>query len=393
MKNLPEEPRDPKVEQLLQSLQPVPERSSKAAADGRARFLSQAAAQPARKLAAVPVSAGAKQRHNGWFDKIFRKELPKMGVLTTIMLIVALVFGGSGAAYAAAQQTLPDQPLYGLKVAGEDLQIQLTAKEQNRLELALKFSQRRIDEMEKMINTGKEIPANVQSRWQQQVQQALQLANNMPEEGSRTRAMLQVHEQLQTQARLLDQTGDGLQMEQTREMIQQRLRQVEQIMASYGPGGRPEDTPPAGGNPQEGNPQGNQGNGPGEPGGPQGGANATSQGGGNPWTSDTPTPGSSYGPGPGTCDNCTPQGTKNTPQGSANTPQGGNNPYTTGTPTPGSSYGPGPGTCDTCTPQGGANTPQGGNNPYTTGTPTPGSSYGPGPGTGSNTPSGPQGKH
>ena len=169
-----------------------------------------------------------------------------MSVLTTLMLIVALVFGGSGAAYAAAQQTLPDQPLYGLKVAGEDLQIQLTANEQNRMELALKFSQRRVDEMEKMANAGKEIPAAVQSRWQQQVQEAVQLATNMPEEGTRIRAMLQVHEQLQTQARLMDKTSDVPLMEQTRAMIQQQLRQVEQIMSSFGPGGKPEDTPQGG---------------------------------------------------------------------------------------------------------------------------------------------------
>ncbi len=170
-----------------------------------------------------------------------------MSVLTTLMLIVALVFGGSGAAYAAAQQALPDQPLYGLKVAGEDLQIQLTANEQNRLDLALKFSQSRVDEMEKMANAGKEIPASVQTRWQQQVQEAVQLASNMPEEGARTRAMLQVHEQLQTQAQLMNQADEPL-MQQTRQMIQQQLRQVEQIMAGFGPGGKPEDNPP-GGNP------------------------------------------------------------------------------------------------------------------------------------------------
>ena len=407
MTNSVEEPRDPKVEQLLQSLQPVPERSPQAAADGRARFLSQAAAQPARKMAALPVSASQERRHSGWFDKLFRKELPKMSVLATVMLIVALVFGGSGAVYAAAQDTLPDQPLYGLKVAGEDLQLKLTANEQNRLELALKFSQRRVGEMEKMANAGKEIPASVQARWQQQVQECVQLAYNLPEESARTRAMLQIHEQLQTQAQLMNQTADVPLMEQARQMIQQELRQVEQIMSGFGPGGKP-----------EGIPQGNPGSGPGEPGGPQGG--------GNPWTDETPTPGSSYGPGPGTCENCTPQGTKNTPQGTTNTPQGGNNPWTTGTPTPGSSYGPGPGTCENCTPQGTKNTPQGskntpqgttntpqgsantpqgttntpqgsantpqGSNPYTSGTPTPGSSYGPGPGTGTNTPTGPQGK-
>jgi hypothetical protein len=394
MANLAEEPRDPKVEQLLQSLQPVPERSPQAAADGRARFLSQAAAQPARKLAVLPVSTGQVGRHNGWFDKFFRKELPKMSVLTTLMLIVALVFGGSGAAYAAAQPSLPDQPLYGLKLAGEDLQMQLTANVQNRLELALKFSQRRVDEMEKMADAGKDIPASVQARWQQQVQEAVHLATNMPEEGGRTRAMLQVHEQLQTQAQLMDQAADVPLMQQTRQMIQQQLRQVEQIMAGFGPGGKPEDNP-QGGNPSAGgNPWTTGTPTPGSSYGPGPGAceNCTPQGsntpqggnpssGGNPWTSDTPTPGSGYGPGPGTCDNCTPQGPANTPQGGAGaTPQGGNpssggNSYATGIPTPGSGYGPGPGTCDTCTPQG-SNTPQGGNPPATAGSPTPGSGKG-----------------
>ena len=290
-----------------------------------------------------------------------------MSVLTTLMLIIALVFGGSGAAYAAAQDSLPDQPLYGLKVAGEELQIQLTAQEQSRLELVLKFSLRRVNEMEKMAQAGQEIPASVQARWQQQVQEAVQLAANMPEEGARLQAMLKVHEQLQNQAQLMNQAGDVPMMEQARQMVQDRIRQVEQIMAGFGPGGKPEDTSP-----------GNQGNGPGEP---QGGANPFAgennpQGGSNPWTTGTPTPGSSYGPGPGTCDTCTPQGT----------PQGGNNPYTTGTPTPGSSYGPGPGTCENCTPQGGSN-------PGMSDTSTPGSGNGPGSGSGTNTTTGQQGKH
>lgn len=54
---------------------------------------------------------------------------------------------------------------------------------------------------------------------------------------------------------------------------------------------------------------------------------------GNPWVDGTPTPGSGAGPGPGEgagCANCTPVDN--------------GNPWTTGTPTPQSGYGPGPGT-------------------------------------------------
>ncbi|MGB9521669.1 MAG: hypothetical protein ACPL6F_02825, partial [Anaerolineales bacterium] len=91
---------------------------------GRQQFLEMANALP------PAVSSSASTRLNKWMTHIQnfwkRKEVqPMLNILGTIMIVMALAFGGSGATVAAAQYSLPDQPLYGLKIASETLRQQL----------------------------------------------------------------------------------------------------------------------------------------------------------------------------------------------------------------------------------------------------------------------------
>lgn len=296
------------------------------AQDARQRFLEEAARL--RPEAAQAVSPTRKSRHIEWIHLNFlKKENVRMSTLVTILVVVSLALGGTGATVFAAQSSLPGDALYGVKVAGEAVEAGFTVREQSRLQLALRLSDARIDEMAGLAKAGKDISEDLVERWQFQVERTLGLCEGMTDmelEG----ALVQVREHLRSQDGVMAglKTQERLR-DRVREMIHDRLVEVEAGL------GDPQEFRNRHQNDQQG------------------------EGGQNPWTTGTPTPGSSDGP--GYCVNCT--------------PEGGKNPWTTGTPTPGSGYGPGPGDCDTCTPEGE-------HHPWMTGTPTPGSGYGPGPG-------------
>lgn len=248
------------------------------------------------------------------------------GTLATVVVIVMLVLGGGGTTVAAAQSSYPDQPLYALKLWSEDLRLRFTADPQAELQLALEFTARRADEIRVMVQNGSVPPESVQTRYQSEVEQAIQIAANFPD-GQAVQALEQVRSRLQTQqAELLKVRAQGstqaeASLLRSREMIQERLQWVGeglkdpvQLRDQLRQRDQLRDRDPLSTSAPAGQAT-------------QAGQPAT--GDGNPWTTGTPTPGSGYGPGPGS-----------------------GNPWTTGTPTPGSGYGPGPGPdpTRTCTP-------------------------------------------
>ena len=273
------------------------------------------------------------------------------GTLATILVIVSLALGGAGVTVASAQVAQPVDSLYSIKIWSEDARLALTINPSDGVQLALEFANRRVEEIKSMLESGSIPPELVELPYQRQVEQAIRLALKLPDDQS-VHALEQIRIRLQTQLETMyhvnsmgNEYAKGL-LYQTRLMIQERLQWVEN--AKTDPNRAREEF-------QERNQEQNQQNeqqyqeqyqnqnGKGstdQTGDPTGLAPASV-----PWTTGTPTPGSSYGPGPGS---------------------GEENPWTTGIPTPGSSYGDGSGT----------------SNPWTTGTPTPFSSYGPGPGTG-----------
>ena len=339
---------DPALMQKLDLLHEVPVRNLGREETGLAAFLQEA------QESAGAVTPSNKLRHNRWMhalQSIFvvqrKEQSPMFSTLATILLITSLILGGGGATIAAAQSSQPDQPLYSLKVISEDARINLAADPQSEYQLALEFASRRAEEMKAMLQAGSIPPEAVQARYQNQVEQAIQFAMDLPDNQA-VKALDQIQTRLQTQqqAFLQVQANGSPQAEavllQTRQMLQERLQWVEtgltdptQLREQL----RLHDQ-------QRKQDQQNSAT-PGE----QSTQVSPGSGSGNPWTTGTPTPGSGYGPGKGTgdCENCTP-----TLGGQ------GNNPWTTGTPTPGSGYGTGPG-------------------PDPTRTCTPGSSNGPGP--------------
>jgi Domain of unknown function (DUF5667) len=342
----PSDSYDVQVVQQLEQLKSIPAREAQRAQAGRAAFL-----QEARQLAQA-VSAPAELRPIEWKQKILsifstRKERsPMLSSLTTLLLVLTLIFGGSGITLASAQSSLPDQPLYNLKLWSEELRFNLARDPQAAWQLAESFAERRGTETQAMLAAGQAPSQAVQARYQSQIEQTTRLAAGLPADQAlgaleQIRQQLRQQEQSLSQLQLQNNTQAEAARQRLQSMLQARIRSVEAgIERQQQRNGGPAQAPGAAGQPGATLEPSDELN----PGGVLP-AEATTGAGGNPWTSATPTPYSGYGPGPGdgTCDACTPNA-------------GENNPWTTGVPTPGSGYGPGPGdgTCETCTPAGGS---------------------------------------
>jgi len=211
------------VKDWLDEIKPVSPRNPQAASRGRVQFLSQA------------VSAQTLPRQKGWIS-IFRKERYAMNVLLSILVIAGLMFGG-GATVSAAQDDLPNEPLYALKTWTEDLSLQFSNNSEDKVNRLMELSQIRIQEMTALAETGEPIPDQVRLRLEQHIQQAIQISTTL-DDATLERTLLQIRDQLQQQDRDMEQlqlhTQDQTQLlTQVRTMLQERLQLVDEGLLNY----------------------------------------------------------------------------------------------------------------------------------------------------------------
>ena len=213
------------IERRLEELKDVPARNPLQAASGKTRFLNQAADY---KLA---VSPAAHTRQSGWKFP-FRKEKLTMNMIVSLILAASLLLGGAGTV-AAAQDDLPNQSLYQLKLWTENAKMAMTGEPRDQAALLMVMAQTRVQEMTALMQMGVTPPAQVRERLEKHLRQAEELAANMDEE-SRLQTLLQLHECLQTQSRIMEQlqlqlhadSEAGPLLQQTRLMLQTHLQLV-----------------------------------------------------------------------------------------------------------------------------------------------------------------------
>ncbi len=93
--------------------------------------------------------------------------------VTSILIVLSLFLGGSGAAVYASQDSQPGDILYSVKIASEDLQFRFERHPEGRVELALKFAGRRVSEAESLAENGKPIPISLVERLEENLVSAL----------------------------------------------------------------------------------------------------------------------------------------------------------------------------------------------------------------------------
>jgi hypothetical protein len=210
---------DPRLFELLDELKPIPERDSRSAARGKNKFLAEA------------VSLSEMQRHN-WWTVIFQPGRKFARSLIASMIVVTGLLFGSGVTVAAAQSALPKDTLYPVKLWSEDAQLWLMKDPATRVDLLMRQAQTRTEEMAALNSEGVTPPADLTSRAQDRIEQALQIAS-MLDESQVPDTLSQIRDRLQTQDHLLGQSQDspcdncGPILEQTREMLQSHLEEVQ----------------------------------------------------------------------------------------------------------------------------------------------------------------------
>ena len=154
-----------------------------------------------------------------------------INALIAIALAFGVLLGGAGVTAYAAESSLPTEPLYGLKILGEDARFQLATQTQTQLELALEFANRRMEELAATPPTETGVIEQTANRYQTQMQLALQLAAGLDDEAI-IPALQQVQNRIQHQQQTLTQMQtnapeNGV-MTQLRQMQQEQLRLVEE---------------------------------------------------------------------------------------------------------------------------------------------------------------------
>jgi hypothetical protein len=159
MNTLKDDNYDPRLVAILKELKPVLPRDPRIAARAKARFLAEA------------VSVREEKRHSLW---IFfqQKEKLAMKLAISALVIVTLLFGGS-ATVAAAQDDLPYEPLYQLKLLREDINLWLTSDPGTQIEMLMHQAQTRIEEMATLTTKGITPPPNLAVQAQERIQREL----------------------------------------------------------------------------------------------------------------------------------------------------------------------------------------------------------------------------
>jgi hypothetical protein len=213
----------------LAVLNETPPREPQAVARGRSQFLSTASSMQ------KAVSPSAFRRLKDWIASKnirYRKERsPMLATISSIIIALAVVLGGGGITVFAAQDSLPDEALYPVKLYLEDARLGLTADPVTQISLLTAFANNRVDEIVGLAGQGEAVPNRVLTRLQTHLQTMLRLTAGLDDDTA-IPALQQIRQQLRTQEQLMSQLGqtNGLDpaLEQLRAMLQEQHRLVQQ---------------------------------------------------------------------------------------------------------------------------------------------------------------------
>lgn len=147
-------------------------------------------------------------------------------VLARVAIAFVLMLSIVGGTVAAAQSSLPDSPLYRIKLAMEDARLNLTNDPTQQATLALTFASERTRELERLASARQPISAQVSLRLQNQLDAVLSAAAQAPEP-----EMLRLLDQVRTTARTQERALMHAQVNAPREAsTQDALRLAEQAV-------------------------------------------------------------------------------------------------------------------------------------------------------------------
>ena len=153
-----------------------------------------------------------------------RTEMRGVMKLATALMVVILISGMVLAAAPVMADSLPGDPLYGPKLALEQVRLALTRGPEARAEVGLTIAERRLQEVIVLLEQNRGVDEPTLNRVEQHLMNALRLAAQVQDPAASRalqRLALAIQERERTMTRLMDRTPQS---------SQERLRQVLRIM-------------------------------------------------------------------------------------------------------------------------------------------------------------------
>ena len=146
-------------------------------------------------------------------------------LLLKAALVLSILFGSVGGTAVLAAESLPDSPLYPLKLTIEETQLALAKNPAQEAALQMAFAQKRAEEIQQMTQKGNIPDEAALQRLQTHWQEALQLAAASPE-GAMATLLVQAQTMVQNQEQAMAQAQMGV-----ADTAVNRLQQANQILS------------------------------------------------------------------------------------------------------------------------------------------------------------------
>ncbi len=225
----------PEVAQKLNGIKDVPPRPEQTAAQARSRFLSQV--QITRAAVSQPQKGRLIQKNvpNQFFWLRPKERSPMFTAISTFFVVIALALGGVTGTVYASQSSQPDDLLYPVKTAYEDVMLAVVSDPEQETALMLQWINRRLAEWQTMQQEGTPVSDALLVRLDNEIQSMFSIMLGLSDE-QLPQAMLNLHASLQTATALaageMQGSGNSDQalLTQAQDRIQDRLRLVEECL-------------------------------------------------------------------------------------------------------------------------------------------------------------------
>ena len=208
--------------ECLQILRTEHHRTHQKASIGRANFLAQAKSLAQEDEARVPRLKPPRLSPGTWIGMIPQMHTRKLSprllvVIGSWILIFTIFFGTVSASVFASQDSLPTDPLYPIKIFGEEIHLALILDFDERTVLLLRYSRYRLDEMLEMVANQEPFPEKTALNWQEHINLALHTAAQM-DDAAMMRALEHIDLALRLQEQRLRaiQAGGSIELERLR---------------------------------------------------------------------------------------------------------------------------------------------------------------------------------
>lgn len=234
--------REPELDKYLETtfkmMQKVDPLNPRVVDEERLRFLERGEFYRSSMTGRKPVHQAQAYAQPGtsWWDALIfplRKKEYRwvLNFFVAIAIAFAALFGAGGAVVLAAQDSLPDEPLYPLKTYSEDALLSLAGYDELELHLVLQFTDRRMEEIATLLAGQKTVPAGTITRMVQQLNTALQIAANM-EAQQMLQALMQIQERVELQSQAMTNLNAASHIKDAQLLqLEERLRQQSRLAA------------------------------------------------------------------------------------------------------------------------------------------------------------------